>query len=518
MTLRAAIYARVSSQAQRDRQTIEGQLQVLRAYVKAQGWKLAGEYIDDGKTAKAGHLEARDGYARLVKAAEARAFDLVAVVDVDRLTRTDDMIERAKILGPLQQAGIDIVTPSGGRLDLRTFLGELYATIQALGAADWLRKHKERIKAGKDVAIAKGKKPAGPTPYGLRYDRWTGIWTIDEDEAAIVREIYRRVAGGEACEAIAADLTRRAVPRPRSPIWRSERVWQIATHATYRGEWTADKARGLVVPVPAIVEAPLWYAVQDALMRHGKRGLRRTKHVYLLEGGLAKCGVCDGAIWIASAIRNGPARFRAPSRYVCRNRKRPERGAARCTLPHLRTQEIDDRLWSALQEAIRGDLIDRAAQKRRAGAGENAERWRDDLAAAEKRLGRLTATETALLARFRHGAIGEVAMDVELGAIARERALLGHQVAAAQRAQFVAGRRENSADQLEKLLADLRRRIPRASAERRRQLAEILFGPGAVTLGPWRIEAWARLRSPSLVGQRSTSELAEPLLEFQLVA
>ena len=45
---RAAIYARVSSAAQRERQTIQGQLLALRPYVAAQGWTLVGEYVDDG--------------------------------------------------------------------------------------------------------------------------------------------------------------------------------------------------------------------------------------------------------------------------------------------------------------------------------------------------------------------------------------------------------------------------------------------------------------------------------------
>jgi DNA invertase Pin-like site-specific DNA recombinase len=45
---RAAIYARVSSAAQRDRDTIAAQLRDLPAFVAAQGWTLAGTYVDDG--------------------------------------------------------------------------------------------------------------------------------------------------------------------------------------------------------------------------------------------------------------------------------------------------------------------------------------------------------------------------------------------------------------------------------------------------------------------------------------
>lgn len=75
--MRAAIYARVSSATQRDRHTIESQLRDAPAYATAQGWTVAATYIDDGRSAKAGRLEARDGYARMIRDAKAGAFEVV---------------------------------------------------------------------------------------------------------------------------------------------------------------------------------------------------------------------------------------------------------------------------------------------------------------------------------------------------------------------------------------------------------------------------------------------------------
>ena len=50
---------------------------------------------DDGKTARAGQLAHRSGLLELLDAAEGGAFDVVAVLDVDRLTRSEDHIERS---------------------------------------------------------------------------------------------------------------------------------------------------------------------------------------------------------------------------------------------------------------------------------------------------------------------------------------------------------------------------------------------------------------------------------------
>lgn len=105
--MRAAIYARVSSAAQRERDTIASQLRTLPEYVARKGWTLVETYVDDGATARTGHLARRPALARLLADAAAKRYDVVVVVvDVDRLTRSDDHAERGAILGAFQRAGI----------------------------------------------------------------------------------------------------------------------------------------------------------------------------------------------------------------------------------------------------------------------------------------------------------------------------------------------------------------------------------------------------------------------------
>lgn len=392
--MRVAIYARVSSAAQRDHQTIRAQLELLPGWCAAQGWIVTATYTDDGKTARAGQLAHRSGLLELLDAAEGGAFDVVAVLDVDRLTRSEDHIERSYIVGRLQRARVKIASPASGLIDLDTFAGDVQIAISTASSADWLRRHCQRIKAGKDRAIAAGRKPAGPTPYGLRYDRAAGAWSIDPAEAEVVREIFRRVAAGEPTSRIADDFTARAIPRARAgTVWTRERVWNLATSATYRGTWRADKTRKLTVPVPAIVTEALWHEAQGALLAHGKRGLRRTKHCYLLEG-LAVCGVCGARVGIASAVqrwrgRNGATRGATPARYVCGHRRRPLHGAAPCDAPIHQVDDVDGRLWAALERLITaGDRLDRAAAQRHTDATGDAALWARDLADARARLDR----------------------------------------------------------------------------------------------------------------------------------
>lgn len=497
MTMRAACYARVSSLLQRDRETIASQLRVLPEFVASRGWTLAGTYSDDGHTAKAGHLAARSGLAAMLRDAAAGAFDVVVVVDVDRLTRSEDLTERGAILGGLQRAGVKVAIATTGQiLDLSDSMGDLMGSLGAYFAAEWARKHRARIVEGKLTAIARGKKPAGPTPYGYRYDRASGVWSVHEDEAAIVREVFERCRAGETGARIAADLTARGVSRPWGGAWSRERIYGMILQPAYRGEWVAHKARRLVVPTPRIVSDELWFATKDreASLARRLRGLRRTKHAYLVEA-LAICGCCGAPIGVASASTGG-RRVPSPARYVCARRRRPD-AAGRCAMRYWLASEVDERVWSALRELVADpQRIERAARAARGAARDDGATWERDLEAAGRRIATLARTEAAILARFRRGAISEAAMDIELAAAARDRAMAAQQVDAAKRARFAAGRVVAQATALEALIAELRARVDAATPEERRALAVAMLAPGAVTLTMERIELAVRLQAP----------------------
>jgi DNA invertase Pin-like site-specific DNA recombinase len=430
--MRAAIYARVSSAKQRDERTIESQLLELRAYLASQGWELFNIYIDDGRSAKTGMLERRDGFAQLMRDAEAGRFDILVVLDVNRLTRTGSIEERAEILGPFQRLGIQIATPSTGIQDLRSFLGEFWVTVQALVAAEENRKRAVAIQAGKARAIAEGRKPAGPTPYGLHYARLTGTWSIDEVAAAIVREIYRRVIAGESCQEIADDLHSRGVRPPRGP-WERHKVWAIVRSRTAVGEWTADKRQRLVVAVPAIVDERTWQQAQAALMLHGKRGIQKTKHVYLLEG-IAKCSVCGSPIAIRSATHVKRRGYRNPPAYVCRARKIARIGEERCCAPILRVADVDARVWATVQRELEDPALAAEVERRLAARAEDRHDWAADAKSYRSRLERIARAEAGILARYRAGSISDEALDIELAGIARERSAIQHQLQVAERA------------------------------------------------------------------------------------
>jgi DNA invertase Pin-like site-specific DNA recombinase len=497
--MRAALYARVSSLRQRTRQTIDAQLAVLPDYAREMGWMVAGTYIDDGKSAKTGKLADRTGFARLVADCQAGHFDVVVVVSIDRLTRSEDHGERGAIIGAFQKSNVQIAVVGAGIQDLSTFAGDSYVSMQALLAAEENRKRKMRAIGGKLVAIARGHKPAGRTPYGLHFDPVARAWSIDEPAAALVREAFRRVAAGEGTTTIAADLTERGIPGRPEATWTAIRIWKFIQAPLYRGEWMADKKRRLTIKVPAIVTEAEWTAARDALLAHGKRGRARSRHTYLLAG-LAVCGRCGAPIGVATGDlrwsgRNGASAGATPARYVCCRRRRPDRGAERCGLPYRETADVDGRLWSALERLIlSGDRLERAARLKESEAGTDDAVWAADLTSARSRLARLSSTEAALLARFRRGSISEAAMDGELEAISRERRMLEMQAETAMRGRSAATRLRARSGAALDLIADLRCRIATATPEdRQRYVASMIDPRSAVLDDSGRISARIRV-------------------------
>lgn len=209
-------------------------------------------------------------------------------------------------------------------------------------------------------------------------------------------------------------------------------MYHIARSRTYTGEWTADRARKLFITVPRIVSDELWERAQLALARHGRRGIRRVRHVYLLEG-IGVCGPCGAPISVRSRFSRGLRCKPSPALYVCRDRRRPAPGITPCQAPSPKVADVDARVWGVVEREINDpDLLAHviALEKRRTGERRD---WSADAKAARDRLARLERSESGVLRRYREGAISEGAIDTELAEIRRAREMARQQLTAAER-------------------------------------------------------------------------------------
>ncbi len=146
---RVALYARVST----DGQSVENQLQELRAVAERHGWEIVGEYTDRGISGAKGRSE-RPQFNAILNGVARKEFDLVAAWSVDRLGRSLqhligflNELHAKKVDLYLHQQGIDTTTPAGRAMfSMLGVFGEFErAMIQ------------ERVKAGLKRAVAQGK-------------------------------------------------------------------------------------------------------------------------------------------------------------------------------------------------------------------------------------------------------------------------------------------------------------------------------------------------------------------------
>jgi DNA invertase Pin-like site-specific DNA recombinase len=147
---RVAIYLRVST----SKQETSNQRLELEAVAARSGWQVVKVFEDAGISGSKGR-DKRPGLDAMMKAVNAKEFDMVAAWSVDRLGRS--LTDLLAILQGLQDKGIDLFLHQQG-LDTSTTAGK--AMFQMLGVfAEFERGIiRERVNAGLARAKAKGTK------------------------------------------------------------------------------------------------------------------------------------------------------------------------------------------------------------------------------------------------------------------------------------------------------------------------------------------------------------------------
>jgi DNA invertase Pin-like site-specific DNA recombinase len=147
---RVAIYLRVST----SKQETGNQRLELEAVAARSGWQVVKVYEDAGISGAKGR-DKRPGLDAMMKAVNAKEFDMIAAWSVDRLGRS--LTDLLAILQGLQDKGVDLFLHQQG-LDTSTTAGR--AMFQLLGVfAEFERGIiRERVNAGLARAKAKGTK------------------------------------------------------------------------------------------------------------------------------------------------------------------------------------------------------------------------------------------------------------------------------------------------------------------------------------------------------------------------
>ena len=512
----AAIYARVSSDRQKEQHTIASQTAALREYAQTHGYTVPPEWVfqDEGYS---GALLVRPGLEALRDLAAAGQIQAALVYAPDRLSRK--YASQVLLAEELARCGVALVflqAPSGATPE-----DQLLVQFQGMIAEYERAQIAERCRRGKRHRAHQGAvNVLAGAPYGYRYVRKTetsaAYYEVREAEAIVVRQIFARYTEqGQSINAIARWLNAAPIPtRTGTARWERSTVWGLLRNPAYagracygktalrprqritrplrqRGTWpsrtSANQERPreewIAIPVPALVSETTFALAQEQLERNTRFAPRRTIAPSLLQG-LLVCRQCGYGLYRTSTRTSkqqlhyyrclGSDRYRHLKGPVCPNRP-------------IRQDALDQLVWTeGLRVLDDPALIDAEIARRRAVA-QTADPLRTRTAALQREQARLDASSERLLSAYQEGLVSLVQLRQRMPEVQKQTRAVAAELHALELAAVDDTRYVQLAETLAGFRAKLRARAETLDVRERQQILrlvvkEVLVGGDSITL------------------------------------
>jgi len=416
---RVAVYMRVSSEEQKEKESIATQDGFLEEYCKLYGHEVVGVYKDEAVSGTVPMRE-RPGGARLLADAKVGAFDVILVYKLDRIGRSLLVVVDAH--DRLGDAGVTLRSATEP-IDTSTPSGRLIFQMLASFAEYERGTIRERTQAGLHRAY-RGGKQLGMIPYG--YDiAPDGTFVIVKDEARIVAEIIANIAAGATLYSEAERLNDEDVLSPGSkyrgrernygPMWSRATVRGIVKQGAYSGIHTVNARKGPVErKVPAIVEPELQAKALARLEENRRYSGGRPHRNYLLRA-LVQCEECGTSYAGGTSTANGRRYhyYNSPRDRAAREK----RSATNHSCPRVRADWLEELVWTDVRGFLRspGKVLQRAReQMAEESEGEDlAERH----ASLTRRLAAKQTEKDRYVKLYAQGHLDEEELEVHLAAL-----------------------------------------------------------------------------------------------------
>lgn len=476
-----AAYVRVSSDLQKERQTIQNQLAALKSYASANKITIKHIFADDGVSGTIPITQRSDG-RRLIEEASRRTFDTLLLFRIDRLSR--DTLDLLKTVKQLEEYGVSVRSITEP-FETSSPVGKFTLTMVSSMAQMEKDTIRDRSRLGMKRGAESGRWMGGRAPFG--YQILNGRLEIKETEALIVREIFLAYATGNTTQSIADSMNARNVPIPAAwrfsfmqhAQWRDSTVQKLLHNELYRGTFQWNKSQTVRVEgkrigqtsspdseriattVPSIVTVNIFNKVQDRLKANLKFSSRNAKREYPLRG-LVFCGVCG-------LTCSGTGGIESPA-YVCNNR----RAGLECDRPRMGAIALEEAVWgelvelSAHPESLLHSL--RAQRKERQGAGAIKTR----LALINEALAIKVEARRHVLSLLRKGTLSGDEAEDELKIIEKEQSTLNSEREKLKDTARQADEFEESLQTITTALKRIKRGAKRASEKDKGELARTI--------------------------------------------
>ena len=398
----AAIYARVSSEQQREQRTIASQTAALIEFATTLDLEVPTAWIfeDDGYS---GATLERPGLERVRDLAAEGQIEAVLVYAPDRLSRK--YAYQVLVIEELARHGVEtrfVQAPQSATAEdqlLVQFQGMIaeYERAQILERSRRGKRH--RAQAG-EVSVLSG------APYGYRYLRKRedapAAYEVIDAEARVVREVYAHYTDrGWSIAAITRWLNDEGVAtRKAGARWERSTVWAMLRNPAYRGTACFGKTRvaarqrvtrplrlrggianrnsanherpreeWIEIPVPVLIDDETFARAQELLQENKVRARRRTREPSLVQGVVScrKCGYARSRTSTRSSARK-------ISYYRCIGSDSWRHlGGPRCTSRPVREDLLDQIVWTEVMRLLEDPTLIHTELDRRLAAARAAD-------------------------------------------------------------------------------------------------------------------------------------------------
>ncbi|MFZ2960570.1 MAG: recombinase family protein [Candidatus Ozemobacteraceae bacterium] len=398
----AAIYARVSSDRQKENHTIASQMAALIEYAQAHEYMVPPEwqFQDEGYS---GATLLRPGLEALRDLSAAGQLEAVLIYSPDRLSRK--YAYQVLLIEELSRCGVEVVflkSPSGATPEdqlLIQFQGMIAEYERAQIAERTRRGKRHRAQMG-SVNVLSG------APFGYRYvkktESSTAYYEVIVSEAKVVEmvfDLYTRQ--NHSINAIARLLNQRQIPtRTTGARWERSTVWGMLRNPAYQGRACFGKTElhprkritrplrqrnGMItqncashekprqdwieIPVPPLIGEEVFALAQEQLERNKRHSPRRTIEPTLLQGMLV-CEHCGYALYRTSTRTS----LRKIYYYRClgSDAYRHLKGAL-CNSRPIRQDHLDSVVWAEVMRLLEDPSLIQSELNRRLEVAKNAD-------------------------------------------------------------------------------------------------------------------------------------------------
>ena len=268
--MRAALYARVSTFQQTDKDSIPAQVDALKKYAEEHNYEIQDIYIDDGISGSL--LAERDELQRLLENVENGNVDIILICKLDRWFRSvkhyltvQEILDRHSVPWKTIWESYETATPTG-RLMVTQMLA--FAEFEAQNTALRINKTFDYKKKGKEVL-------SGKVPFGYKIQDKHLV--IDPDKAEIARRVFQTYMDTGSISETLRRTEGLGLPRTQRAIK------LLLQNRKYIGE-----CYGIENYHEAIIDRDTFDMVQEML----KRNVRQNHFRKYIFSGLCTCSDC----------------------------------------------------------------------------------------------------------------------------------------------------------------------------------------------------------------------------------